>query len=98
MVQVIQPQHPLLRQRCNMITGAIDLLGLLATIAATVLPVVLAHLKEKHNVRQSSFDLGLDQLHAADERMQLEDNQHQTSAVQSGRDSGVAGQTQSNKS
>lgn len=58
------------------------ILEMVLSILVAVMPTILAVLKERSNVKKSAFDLGVSELHVADERMRVEGDQHQPSPVQ----------------
>lgn len=60
----------------------LDIVQLVLSILVTVAPTLLAAMKEKRDVKKSAFDLGLSELHAADERMRLDHREHQRDPVQ----------------
>lgn len=60
----------------------LDIIELVLSILLTVAPAMLAAMKEKRDVKKASFDLGLNELHAADERMRLDRREHQRDALQ----------------
>lgn len=62
--------------------GIAEIVQLILSIVVAVMLTILAVLKERSDVKKSAFDLGLSELHAADERMRVEDHQHQSSTVQ----------------
>lgn len=59
-----------------------EIVQLVLSIFVAVMPTILAALKERHDVKKSAFELGLRELHAADERLRVEGGQHQPSPVQ----------------
>jgi len=60
-----------------------SIVELVLSILVAVTPTILAALKARSDVKKSAFDLGLSELHAADERMRVEDYQHESSTLQS---------------
>jgi hypothetical protein len=60
----------------------LDIVQLILSIIVTVAPTFLAAMKEKRDVKKSAFDLGLTELHAADERMRLDAREHPRDPVQ----------------
>lgn len=59
-----------------------EIVQLILSIFVAVMPTILAMLKARSDVKKSKFDLGLSELHAADERMRVENPQHESSPVQ----------------
>ncbi len=59
-----------------------SLIEMVLSIVVAVIPTILAAMKARNDVRKSAFDLGLSELHAADDRMRMEDHEYQSSPVQ----------------